>query len=222
MQIRCLASIDDLHRREGGYVPVRADQLANVLVNVDGIKLICLDACYSDMLAMQLAAHTHVPAIYGIRSLISDESADSFVRGFLTALLSGQTLTAAATQGRLQIDRERPGSREWGLPVLYTATPNDQLVRSLWQMSYTGSVGSNCAKGLVESEPTEPVRSALGTKPSRERQKIETLLTVKRKNLQVLEDQLAASSYAPPEKQAEVTSLRKEISELEAQLVQTT
>lgn len=210
---------------KGGYAPARAEQLASLLARVDGLKLICLDACYSDMLAEQLAERTHVPAIYGIRSVISDESADSFIRGFLSGLLSGQTLTAAVTQGRQQIDRDRPGSREWGLPVLYTSTCDGQLVYSSWQTSYTGT-GSGYSKGLIENLPPpapvpEPVRGEPGVKPSRERQKIETWLTLKRKNLQALEDQLSASSYAPPELQDQMQGLRDEISALEAQLAQT-
>lgn len=209
---------------KGGYAPARPDQLADALGSLPELKMICLDACYSDLLAVQLAARTRVPAIYGIRNVISDESADSFIRGFLSALLSGQTLTAAATQGRQEIDRERPGSREWGLPVVYTGTPDGQLVLSSWQTSYTGT-GSGYSKGLIDSPPPpappEAVRGEPNARPSRERQKLEISLTLKRKNLQALEDQLANSSYAPPEVQAQVTGLRDEIETLQAQLAQT-
>lgn len=197
------------------YTYVGAEQFAQAIEPARDLKLICLDACNAAGLTYELARQTRIPAVYGIHSIISDESADSFIRGFLTQLLAGQTLTQAATEGRQEIDRRRPGSREWGLPVLYTGFPDGQLVQSTWQAAYSGS-NYGGSKGLPEAAPAVP-----GATVSRERQKLETWLSLKRKNLQALEEQLAASSYASPDAQAQAASLREDIARLEAQLAQT-
>ncbi len=199
---------------KGQPAPVPPDQLVRVLQPAKDLKLVCLDSEYSDMIAYDLARHTRVPAIYGIRSMVTFESAASFAHGFITSIVAGQTLTAASTTGRQEIDRARPGSREWGLPVLYTASPDGQLALSSWQTSY--NVGS-IAKG-IETSPEEPARSTAPGRPSRERQKLETMLTMKRTNLQALEEQLAANSYPLPDVQDEAARLRQEIADGETRL----
>lgn len=206
---------------KGQEVPAAPERLAELLTPAATKRptLLCLDACNSDMLAQDLARRTHTPAVYGIRSAISNEAADSFIRGFLTALLSGQTLTAAVTQGRQAIDQERPGSREWGLPVLYTGYPDSQLTLSSWQASY--SAGSSERSKDIHSVTQEAVGSPGAGKPSREHQKLETWITLKRKNLKAIEDQVAGSSYLPATVQAQMAGLREEIAALEAQLAQT-
>lgn len=206
---------------KGQSVPVAPEKLAKLLTPAATKRptLLCLDACNSDMLAHDLGRRTRTPAVYGIRSMISVDAADSFIRGFLTALLSGQTLTAAATQGRQAIDQERPGSREWGLPVLYTGNPDSQLTLSSWQVSY--SAGSFERPKDIDFVTQEPSGSPGAGKPSREHQKLERWITLKRKNLEAIEDQVAGSSYLPATVQAQMARLREEIAALEAQLAQT-
>jgi hypothetical protein len=200
----------------GRPAPVPPEQLVEILKLTKDLKLVCLDACNSDLLAFNLARAMPVPAVYGIQSMISDESAFEFAHGFLAALLSGQTLTTAAIQGRQAIDRARPGSREWGLPVVYTASPDSQLTLGAWQtMSGVGS--REVSKGIAPGTETAAVSDPAGS-PSPERQKLEIWLTLKRKNLESLESQLAASSYPTAGVQAQAAELREEIAALESQL----
>jgi hypothetical protein len=207
-----------LRDEKGQPVPVLPERLAGALARAGAVRLLCVDACNSDLVAADLARLTRIPAVYGIQNMISNESADSFIRNFLAALLSGQTLAVAATQGRQAIDRDRPGSREWALPVLYTNRADGQLAPTPWQASYNVDA-SGASKGTGKN-PTEPVASTPG-KASREHQKLETWLTLKRKNLEALQQQLAGSSYAPPEVQTQLANLQAEVASLEAQLAQT-
>ena len=197
-------------REDGRPVLIERDQLAELLDRKE-IRLICLDACHSDLLAYGLAKDLRTPAIYGIQSIISTEAADTFAEGFLAAVLAGQPLTACVTQGRQSIDVWRPGSREWALPVLYTDSPDGQLVLAPWQTGAEAAVKRDL--GLERAAQQD-----VPAPESPERQKLQMWIALKRRNLDVLESQSAGANYVSVQLSGQIADLRGEIADLEQKL----
>lgn len=52
----------------------------------------------------------------------------TFTRSFYKAICTGNPLDVAVSMGRHTIDREMPGSREWGIPVLYLQAGDEPLL----------------------------------------------------------------------------------------------
>jgi hypothetical protein len=78
----------------------------------DSVKLVVLDACYSELQAEALLAH--VGCVVGVSGVIGDDAARSFAIGFYGGLGERASIAAAYKQGRAAIsleglpDRDRP------------------------------------------------------------------------------------------------------------------
>ena len=94
--------------------------LIKVLSSHPSVRLVMLDACYSQALAFRLAQS--LPAVLGYRDILTLPACETFVEGFYRSLFVGQPLEVAVTDARQRIDRLIPGSREWGQVVLYLQT----------------------------------------------------------------------------------------------------
>lgn len=99
------------------FAEIKAEQLRAFTQKTNGLQLVYFSGDCTDRLAAQLAADGL--ATIGWRGRNTVEAYYSFARGFYTALLAGAGLEAALTKGRRAIDSEHPGSKEWGMAVLY-------------------------------------------------------------------------------------------------------
>jgi hypothetical protein len=196
-----------LQGEAGAPTPVDAKWLAAALDGSPELRLLFLSTGPSHLLAHELAGFC--PAVLGLRAAMSAEAVLAFAEAMLAGILAGQPLEAAVTQGRLEVSNRLPGSREWGLPVLYLSGPEGRLFAP-W-------------RAAVEPEPAESfglesvVRGP--ARESKERKKLGALLTIRRKNLEVLEQQQAlAGGELPAAGRQQLEALRDEIAHLEGEL----
>jgi hypothetical protein len=94
------------------------EALAAALKGTPRLRLVVLAACETDRLAAHLAPV--VPAVIGIRGIISDAGCQAFLGGLYGALAAGATLSQAVASGRTQqIGFSRSIGDEWAQPVLF-------------------------------------------------------------------------------------------------------
>ncbi|MCD5341534.1 CHAT domain-containing protein [Arthrobacter sp. AK04] len=92
--------------------------LVKALEDSRRLRLLVLAACETDQLAAHLASV--VPAVIGIRGMISDAGCQAFLGGLYVALASGATLSQAVASGRTQqIGFSQSFGDEWAQPVLF-------------------------------------------------------------------------------------------------------
>jgi len=92
--------------------------LAKTLKDASRLRLAVFAACETDQLAAQLASV--IPAVIGIRGIISDTSCQAFLGGFYVALAAGATLSQAVASGRTQqLGFSQSLGDEWAQPVLF-------------------------------------------------------------------------------------------------------
>jgi hypothetical protein len=117
---------------------VAASRLGELLVD-RGLRLVVLNACEgaregSGQDASGIAAtlaRAGVPAVVGMSTEILDAAAIEFARSFYATLVDrGQPIDAAATEGRLALRRQRPGSLDWASPVVYLRASDGRLFQS--------------------------------------------------------------------------------------------
>ena len=95
-----------------------ANALADALEETSRLRLLVLAACETDLLAARLAEV--VPAVIGIRGIISDHSCQTFLGGLYVALASGAPLSQAVASGRgQQVGFSSSLGDEWAQPVLF-------------------------------------------------------------------------------------------------------
>jgi hypothetical protein len=201
---------------QGQPAPVRFSDLKMMLMGVDQpeLRLVHLAACKSELLARAL--NELFPCTVGIRELITVRAAVAFTAGLLESILAGQSLVTAVSRGRQRVDVDYPGSREWGLPVLYldTSAVNSRLLArapAAWET--LGPVATS--KRAAEPAPA-------GAGRGKEWQKLQSLLSIRRKNLVVLQQRASVlgPGTTPQEIQAQIVQTSDEIAQLERQLEQ--
>jgi hypothetical protein len=171
------------------------------------LRLMFLCAGNTDLLAGELA--TIVPAAIGIRGFITDPAAQAFTQGLFTGILQGQPLETAVTWGRFQIDTAIPGSREWGLPVFHLSAPHGTLFDF-----------KPPEEAAPEQEALQPADSSeeppADVQIQAEWKKFQILLTIKRKNMQSLQEKKAGFGSAAPEHiESQIAQTDAEIADLE-------
>lgn len=119
-------------------VTVSGPQLTAPAANAERLDLVVLAACYTDQLAAQLAGV--VPAVIGIRGLISDTGRQVFLSGLYRALAVGATVTQAVAAGRAQQVLSRSLGDEWAQPVLYLSVDAPLVAAPPAEQPYPGPV----------------------------------------------------------------------------------
>jgi hypothetical protein len=190
---------------KGSRTVLDGRQMAALLRKQANIRAVYLNACRSDDLALQLAES--VPALLSLRRPMSEHAEVSFVEALYAGILAGQPLEAALTQARQEIGISQPGSREWGLPVLYLQAADGRLFAPPRREETTQAAPD---PNFHEKEPPST--------ESRERRKLQALLTLRRTNLQALEGQALAYNIVPLTIQQEIDAQREEIARLELEL----
>jgi hypothetical protein len=82
------------------------------------LQLLFFNASHTGRIAREFAQTVQACTI-GIDSTISNLSCLAFAEGIYNGILMGQPLERAVAKGRQSVDKQNPGSREWGLPIFY-------------------------------------------------------------------------------------------------------
>jgi hypothetical protein len=90
-----------LEDNDGNKTFVRTDQIAPLIVAIDSIRCVVLNACFSAALADRLEQSGMV--VIGMSASVSDDAAKAFAFGFYQALALGESVACAFELGRLQI-----------------------------------------------------------------------------------------------------------------------
>ena len=118
------------------------------------------------------------------------------------------------TEGRRNIDRFHPGTREWSMPVFYMQTPDGKVIDPN-PAAHTAAISKEAAlitKGDGSKAPT--------TAASRELIKSRKLLELEEQNLTALQAQSAPNQEAPDYIRNQIDESLKKIEELKAQIDQ--
>lgn len=110
------------------HFDILPSSFANALREVPDLRLMFLSAESTDMIAA-VAAET-IPAVIGMRGLITDRTSMMFATEFYRRVFDGILVEEAASDARRRINYQSPGSVEWSVPVLYlrsgaTLLPSD-------------------------------------------------------------------------------------------------
>src|SRR5216683_981493 len=125
-------SFIDLVGEDGKTHQLIATDLARILKNHTSLRLVLLNDCegfqsnepnnFSNTAA--ILTQQGIPTVLAMQSEISASSMIKFVSTFYRALTDGMSVTEA----RGVINQEMADTEVWGLPVLYTCSPNDRLI----------------------------------------------------------------------------------------------
>jgi CHAT domain len=194
----------------GSQVQVPAETLVDALRESRDLRLTFLSGCGTDWIAWAVAGN--VPAVLGMRGLISARARATFARQLYRSVLRGAPLEAAASDARRRINYEDPGSREWGAPVLYLREGETPLLRR-----------DEASPAVRNLDLKSDAAVALDPKRQDELEYLNKKLTITRTNLELLRvrkeqfgdaaSDLVASQIIKLEEEESQTSRR--ISELE-------
>src|SRR5690349_23765772 len=106
---------------------LRASRLAHLLSPHQSLRLVMLNSCDSaagspsDLFSSAAATliRRGIPAVLAMQFEISDDAAIEFTRSFYESAAEGRSIDAAVQNARLAVCLARPGSLEWGTPVLF-------------------------------------------------------------------------------------------------------
>lgn len=191
-----------------GYSLYGSDSLAALAASNPRLRLLVLNGCRTDGLAMGLARA--VAGVIGHRGYITDVGARSFTKGLYSALLRGLSLDAAVTAARLQVDSQTPGGREWCAPVLYQqhegiAFPALQVPLPEMPARLQGKVA--------------PRQDATASRDERALQKLNSLLAINQTNLDaLLERARLFGDPAPAYIEEEIRTTQREIKRLREEI----
>jgi hypothetical protein len=124
-----------LEGNPGDSVPYQlpASRLSYLLRARPSIRLVVLNACRTGEVGARDAFSSiagalirrGIPAAVGMQLPVTDPAATEFSRSFYQALAQhGRSVEDAVTWARQGIQLERPGSMEWGTPVVYVHDPD--------------------------------------------------------------------------------------------------
>lgn len=120
---------------EGRPYSFPADNLANILMESDDLRLVFLNSCEgakgNENDAFSSASATLVSkgiaAAVAMQYEITDEAAIEFSRSFYEAVADGLPVDAAVAAGRTSLSNKVSDTLEWGTPVLYMHAPDGRI-----------------------------------------------------------------------------------------------
>jgi hypothetical protein len=199
------------HESSDAIIDVK--QLRYLCADKADLRLICLSGDFTDQMASELARVC--PAVIGWRGENSNGAYLSFSDGLYSSLLLGHPLEAALTQARQRVDLDRPGGKEWGMPVCYLQAEHGAFFQNSRRTS---------TRGLRSIDPVLEQQDALkDSANARLWKKLHALIEIEQHNLAAIEDQTATYPDAVPailEEQRKSTLAR--IAQLESELKQLT
>lgn len=114
---------------DGGVVSVSAEDLALVMQAAGAsVKIVVLNACYSEVQAQALIAH--VPCVVGMPDAIDDAAATTYAAAFYRALAFGTSVANAHRQGlaALALDASRGTPRDVDAAAQPSVSPTPKLL----------------------------------------------------------------------------------------------
>lgn len=181
------AAKDKLESAE--FVP--AVHLHDLIATSPEVRFVMFSACETDQVAAELSRTT--PLVLGMRGPVTNRTCQTITSALYQALVAGQPLEAAVTAGRQAIDRSQPGSREWGLPTLYVASPHGILFTP-------GAKGITDAGVGVDSVAVDRgVAAAAPAIAPREQLRLQAELEIEQRNLESLRTQQDLLGNAVPD-----------------------
>jgi tetratricopeptide (TPR) repeat protein len=125
-------------RPDGTGQPFEGRRLAQLLHDFESLRLVVLNACHTAEAVGRHGANPFagaasslvmggVPAVVAMSGPVSDLAAVAFSRIFYQRLAAGDPIEAAATEGRLAIQRAEPGDGAWATPTLFLRSPDGML-----------------------------------------------------------------------------------------------
>ena len=181
------------YRSAEQLVVVSAREIIAAAARAEQLDLLVLAACETDQLAAQLAEV--VPAVIGIRGMISNDGCEVFLAGLYHALASGSTVIQAVAAGRAQqVSFSSSLGDEWAQPVLYVSVDAPMLVTV-----------------PVTQPPSEPV--VLPGAASDDEQMSRLAIQIKQANLRALRAQWGSveASNIPAVVAGQIESLTREL-----------
>jgi len=178
-----------------------------MLQNLRELRFVYMSANDSADAAFQLA--TIVPAAFGIVGSIRYDAKQYCTEGFYRAILVGQPIEAAITQGRQAIYSQLTESREWALPVLYTQVPESIVMRPSKE---------SANQAPLDFSTSAPAGNG-ATGKSEEREMLEIRLKILQRNQAIIEEQKARyGTNAPQALLDQHESIQAEIDNVKADL----
>jgi|OpeIllAssembly_1097287.scaffolds.fasta_scaffold145320_1 hypothetical protein len=193
---------------------INSDQLRNLIHQNRDLILAYISMSRSETLAEELAED--LPAVIGIRGEVYDEAIFTFTEGLYRGILAPLTLEESVMQARQDIDRQRPGSRDWGLPVLFLTANDSVFLKEPSDLNVTESQDVTLIrKGGTLTGAKVDINDGVAPGQAREWKKLLAMLSIQQKNLEVLEkkqDSMGADS--PSQLLGEIQRTRTEIENL--------
>lgn len=123
---------------QGWPYPLSGEDLAQTLRDFTMLRLVFFNSCDTarsdESGARPFAGVAHamlqngVPAVVAMQFPISHGAATAFSERLYYALAEGDGIDAAVAEGRQAIHAQRPGSIEWGTPVLFVRTTDLEIL----------------------------------------------------------------------------------------------
>jgi len=208
----------------GSGATLRAGPLANLLGNVEQLRLVIFNACESALTLAAVVAQARVPAVIAMQYAVSDQAAILFSTHFYSNLISGQPVDAALALTRVAMQAEGPDADflEWATPVLYMQAADGRLfsqppvVNNQPPVAREPSPVPAMPPSALSFQPqlTDPAARALEESLLRR-------LTIYQRNLSRLEEQKAmAGADVPIRLLNEIDYTRDQVAQVEKELVQ--
>lgn len=182
------------------------EEVAEMLAAKEELRAVILSTSQSDEMANMVASKG--PASIGMRGKISNAARLRFMEGFYRQLMAEASLESAMVEGRQEINRGDPRTREWGLPVYYDLKQPGPVVS--WQEQSAG--------GALESSELEPPAD-----PDKRRiwERVRARLQISEKNLQALYERQSLASVSKIDYlQLEIEGTEQEIEKYRSQLIE--
>jgi hypothetical protein len=177
------------------------------LVNeVPSLRLVVLNACYTERIARRLAAR--LPAAVGTRGSIQVEAYIRFAEGFYRALANGYGIDLAVIEGRQRVDQGSPGGREWAMVQCYLQNPDAIVLRA--ERPAVAAAAATIAPTPAVTAPEDP-------SAHRAFQIAQRRLTIATDNVRALQER--ASTAATPFIEKELKEALALVDSLTAQLL---
>lgn len=191
--------------RVGQSSYVKIDDLRSMVKRAGSPALLVLSSDYSSPAARELARIS--PLTVGLQGLISAESMLHFEKVFYRALFSGDPFELAVVKGRLAMDMQHPGVRDWSLIVAYTQAAD----ASIPLPPATLAASTRTSAFAVQPE--------LGEADARHWRRLQRELDMHRANLAALESKMSQlSNVAGGDLESQRAELRKHIDRIESEM----
>jgi len=191
----------------GSGLLVSGRMFSRLLAGAGGLRLIAFCGANTESLAYQIARQAPMlRAVVGTRAQMTSRTSLAFVSGMYRSLMGQSFVSAAITRGRQEADQSSPGSREWGLPVVYVRGPETRLLQAPQAEAYV-------PKGVSAtlSPPKDP-------ETSREWSKLLSLRQMYEQTLATLTEQVNRGKKAPYLIEMQVKQTQERIDDLDRRM----